>query len=368
MVIAVDLTSLNDNFSGLERYSFEVTKNLLELDKKNKYVLIFKNEVFPYFADKKMDNVSYEVVYGKKLYVNQFSRTKAIKKINPDIVYFPAFPMPVLFKGKKYRTISMIHDLVAWDCPKTMKFKSKLLFKSGIKKAIKQSSDITTNSNFSKQRIIEQFNYKKDVTVVPCASYNFDAAKIYDTAVLNEKYNIPNDYFLTLGTLEPRKNFDGLLSFYSEMIKQKPDLPSLVIVGRKGWKMDELLERYSNISDKVVITGFVDDEYLASIYYHSKAFLYSSIYEGFGIPVLEAVNYCTVPVVSNIPTNLEILGDDYDYVFKNEDVNTFIKAINDVMALDEDKKKVFLSKLQQQTARYSWRSSAEELLKLIDNK
>ena len=329
-----------------------------------KYVLIFKNKIFPYFEHNKKSNVDFYIVRGNKLIVNQFKVKKAIKIIDPDIVYFPAFPPSLLLsKSKKRKIIIMIHDLVAWDCPKTMKFKSKLLFKFGIKHGLRISDVITTNSLFTKKRIIDKFSTKKPIIVVPCGADEKASNISFDT--IKNELMLPDNYFLALGTLEPRKNFVGLLQYYQKACEIY-ELPKLVIVGRKGWKTDDILDKFENIKSKIIFTGFVKDEYLTEIYSNSIAFIFSSIYEGFGIPVLEAVTYNSIPIVSRIPTNIELLGNDYKYVFDfNEE--SFCKIISSFMNASNKSKDILISNLKDRIKKYSWKNNAIELYNVINN-
>ncbi len=361
--IAIDLTSLDDNFSGIERFALETTKSLL-LNKNYYYILIFKNRIYDYFKDVKYDNCDLFICNGGKLLVNQIKLPKIIKKIKPDIVYFPAFPPSSFFRrNKKIKYISMIHDLVAWDCPDTMKFKSRCFFKVGIKHALKISSIISVNSEFTKKRIIEKFNYKGRIVVTPCAS-NICLDKNRTFEEVKEKYNLPDKYFLSLGTLEPRKNFDGLIKYFSDYLDKNEIKEKLVIVGRKGWLIEKKLNDFS-IENNVIFTGFVDDSDLFYIYNGATAFLFASIYEGFGIPVLESIKCNTLPIVSKIPSNIELLGENYPFYFDFES-ESFGKTLNYFQNYNQDDLYKLQEKLKDDLQKYNWDYSGDILLKAID--
>ncbi len=362
--IAIDLTSLNDNFSGIERFALEITKKLL-LNKNFDFVLLFKNEIFEYFKSNKCQNCEFYICYGGKLLVNQIKIPKIIKQIKPDVVYFPAFPPSLFFrKNKKIKYISMIHDLVAWDCPGTMKLKSKYFFKIGIKHSLKISSFITSNSEFTKKRIIDKFKYKGDIVVTPPAT-NISLNENYSFEKAKEKYNLPEKYYLSLGTVEPRKNFDGLIEYYSSMVNETDNVLPLVIVGRKGWKVEKLLKKYYNIDDKIIFTGFVEDQYLSCIYSNAETFLFASKYEGFGLPVVESIKMGCIPVLSNISSNNEIVGKEYPLLF-DLDKKSFINSMKKYHSMTNVQKESLYNDLLKKIEKYDWENSALILSNSID--
>lgn len=324
MRILIDLTSLADNFSGIERYAVCLTKEMIR-DKSNEYVLVFKEEIHPIFREFiKNDNIEM-LIFPRcnKLFFNQVRLLNAIKKIKADYYLFLAFPVPVLLFKKNM--VSTIHDICCWDCPETMNGMSKWYFKISHLVAIRKCKAIITISEFSKNRIIEKLHYNpKKVWIVYCGVdekfLNYKPDKIKEDKVKN-KYNLPDEYILSLSTLEPRKNIPLLISAYSKLINDGESIPPLVLAGRKGWKMDQLLESIDdNIRKHILFTDFVEDEDLPYVYAASKLFVFPSKYEGFGMPPLEALA-CGVRVLSSDSSSLpEVLGNSVSY-FENGNVN-----------------------------------------------
>uniref|UniRef100_UPI00374E2836 hypothetical protein n=1 Tax=Clostridium baratii TaxID=1561 RepID=UPI00374E2836 len=153
MRILFDLTSLDDNFSGIERFTLNISKNLIEDDYKNKYILIFKNRINDEFEEiVKKTNVEVKIIKCKnKLISSQIILPFKLYKIKADKYVFLAFPAPILFFKKG--TINAIHDMTAWLYPETMSKKGLILFKSLIRKAMKNSERIITVSKNSKRDI-----------------------------------------------------------------------------------------------------------------------------------------------------------------------------------------------------------------------
>lgn len=323
MRVLIDLTSLADNFSGIERYAACLSLEMIK-DFSMDFVLVFKREVHKLF-ESAMNQNNVEIIILKsanKLFFNQIRLPNAIRKIKADYYLFLAFPVPVLLF--KRNMVSTIHDICCWDCPETMNGMSKWYFRFSHRIAILKCKRIITISEFSKERIIERLKVKSEkIWLVFCGVdqkfLNYVSSEIENKKV-REKYNLPQKYLLSLSTLEPRKNLNLLIDAYTQLVVNKGlDIP-LVLAGRKGWKMDKVLSSIDEkVRDKILFTGFVDDVDLPSIYANSVLFVFPSKYEGFGMPPLEAVS-CGAKVLSSDSTSLpEVLGDNAKY-FRNDDI------------------------------------------------
>ncbi len=413
MVIAIDLTALDDNFTGIERYALNMALamiRLASLDPANlcqsstqssqniycdiEFDLIFKNRIFPAFEPyQNQKNIRMHILPGcSKLLFNQWHLPRCLNRLRADRFLFFAFPMPILLCKK--HVYSTIHDMGCWDCPETMKTYMAWYFRISYRFAVRRAERIITISEFSKSRIRQILNVPDDkILIAYCGvseefqtasdtadekfryppdavsdkaqdaadekcqpsmgAVNDKAQKVQDAAGkklqkssetvganagyarLREKYHLPDDYYLCLSTLEPRKNMILLLNAYLDLYKQGKIKTRLVLAGRKGWKIDELLTR-AGVADKtdtadtsnspVVVTGFIDDADLPSVYRMAKCFIFPSVYEGFGIPPLEAMAQ-GVPVISSDATSMpEILGDAPLY-FKSGDAEDLKRAI-----------------------------------------
>ena len=160
----------------------------------------------------------------------------------------------------------------------------------------------------------------KKIRIIYCGlSENFLHPQKLDLEVIREKYHLPEDYLLCLSTLEPRKNMQLLLKVYESLYREGKIRRPLALAGRKGWKIEQMLTEIQEHGEiPVTVTGFIEDEDLPAIYKMAKCFVFPSIYEGFGIPPLEAMAM-GVPVISSDSSCLpEILGDGAIY-FRDQD-------------------------------------------------
>lgn len=371
MNICIDLTSLYDKLSGIEKFTLMITKNMIEIDSQNYYHIIFWNEVHNDFKQLiNRENVNYSIIKGKnKLIMSQILLPIKLKKISADKYIFMAFPSPLLFRNKNI--INVVHDMTPWLYPETMSKKGLMLFRALITNAINISEKIITVSNSSKNDIQNKFGNRKNIDVVfngvDDIFQNFECDDKIKNEVI-EKYNIPKKYILSLGTLEPRKNFKLLLQAFVELKNDSKIEHKLVIVGRKGWKYNSLLEGIcGTISKDIIFTGFVETEHLPYIYKSAEVFVFPSIYEGFGIPVIEASAMECLVIVSDIPVLKEIVGEKailFESDNKEELKRTLIETIN----LEASKKEYLRENLMKNSKKYSWRQEAEKMITILERR
>lgn len=181
---------------------------------------------------------------------------------------------------------------------------------------------------------------------------------------IKAKYNLPKKYFLSVGTLEPRKNVDFVIRTFLKFIKEnKIDDLGLVLVGAKGWDYDKIFEEYNNaqeLKNKIIITGRVPDEDLASLYSHAHSFYYMSLYEGFGLPPLEAMQCGIATVTSNTSSLPEVVGDAGIMLDPNDE-KLLSKTMLDLY-LDDSLREEYAKKGLNRSKLFSWKKSAEELV------
>lgn len=360
MIIAIDLTSLSYHLTGIERYAMCVTDKLIDIDKDNEYILIFRNEISSTFADR-IDGkkIKAEVLYGNnKLYFLQIVLAKRLKRINADRYLFFAFAGPVLFN--RTGIINTIHDMGAWDSSNEMAILSKYYFRASYRHAARVSEKIITVSNFSKGRIHEILKVPGNkIKVINSAVY--DEILAGETASFDQvrnEYNLPEKYIMTLSTLEPRKNMKILLEAFND-IADRVDY-DLVLVGRRGWKMDDILDRYS-AKKRIRITGFVKDEHLSAIYKNALCFVFPSLYEGFGLPPVEALAMGTPVISSNAASLPEILMDQAMY-FNN---NSKEELSNILLNLEKNVADMPKNLNEKQKSLYSFSTAARKVIQLI---
>lgn len=366
MKILIDLTSLADNFSGIERFAACLASEMIK-NNNNQYILLFKKNIYPIFSGQTNSSHVEIVVLPRcnKLIFNQIRLPMEIYKYKADAYLFLAFPVPVFLFKKNI--ISTIHDICCWDCPETMNGMSKWYFRLSHRIAMLKCKKIITISHFSEKRIVERLKYNKDkIWTIYCGvdevfrQYHKDQS---DLEIL-KKYKLPTEYILSLSTLEPRKNLKLLVRAYEKMTQNNAACVPLVLAGRKGWKIDKMLSDIDpQIIKKIIFTGFVDDEDLPVIYGNASLFVFPSMYEGFGIPPLEALT-CGARVLSSDASSLpEVLGQCACYFRSND-----LKDLEDKLFYffeKEDKESVDEEFIKDQLKKYEWKNEANKLLRFM---
>ncbi len=229
-----------------------------------------------------------------------------------DIVQFFNFSVPPGAKGKR---VVFIHDMAYKSCPHTVDRKTRIWLELCMKKTCRHADHIVTVSAFSKREIIRYLHVPQDkVTVVPNAvDHAVYHAGYKESEIQNvlQKYHIEKEYLLYLGTIEPRKNLERLIGAYHRLYQEKKDLPQLVLAGKKGWLCDGIYKKVQDLhlGQKVVFTGYIDPQDSPVLLCGAKIFLFPSLYEGFGMPPLEAMACGTPVIVSNTTALPEVVGD-----------------------------------------------------------
>lgn len=369
MKIGIDARFFGPIGKGLGRYTEKLIENLERLDRENEYFIFLRQANFDDYIPK---NSSFKKVVADFRWYSlseQLRFPRLLKKYDLDLVHFPHFNVPLFYRGKFVVTI---HDLILLHFPTVRSstlspiifwFKF-LLYRLVIKSAIYRSKKIIAVSEFTKKDILE--NYKKispekiEVTYEACEGDLLQSP--YEDSKILERYDIIKPYIVYVGNAYPHKNLERLAIAFQEVIENKKNL-KLVLVGNE----DYFYRRLKNfVRDKkinnIVFAGYVPDHDLDTIYFNAEIFIWPSLYEGFGLPPLEAM-VGGVPVVSSDhPCMKEILGDSAYYFNgrKKKEMAESIKKILDSEELRND----LIRKGYEQVKKYSWEKMARKTLKI----
>jgi glycosyltransferase involved in cell wall biosynthesis len=289
----------------------------------------------------------------------------ALKKYDAFIFFnFIAFPL-----SRRTKSIVVIHDLTFVHYPQYMQTTNLKYMSKLVPESVKRADHIITVSENSKEEIVKYFNLPESkVSIVPNA---IDHRKFYprDRTEVEEvrgKYNLPQRYIHFHGTIEPRKNVEGLLNAYAALSQDLKDEFSLVLTGGKGWKDESIYQKIDELKSSghnVVLPGYIDGEDLPALYSGASLFVLPSFYEGFGIPPLEAMA-CGVPVITSDNSSLpEVVGDAAIKV-KADDTKALADSIRKLLT-NEALAQSFMEKGLRQAAKFSWEKSAEKLVDLL---
>ena len=279
-----------------------------------------------------------------------------------------------LFHGTNYdiplwnrdRTVVTIHDLSILLFPEHHEPKLVRRGRYRLPLMARAAAKIITVSENVKREICEHLRVAPEKVVVTreAPRRSFRRVPWQETEEIRRRLNIEDDFILFVGTIEPRKNLPTLLRAFEKIITATSLRPQLVIAGGEGWMMEEFLNLAggAHIKGRIRLTGYVNDDELRALYSSCHVFVYPSLYEGFGLPPLEAMA-CGAPVVtSRIPSIVETVGSAASLV-DPRDVNELSASIVELLT-DENKRQYYSAAGLAHAAGFSWEQTARETLEV----
>ncbi len=270
---------------------------------------------------------------------------------------------------KHARLIVTVYDLVCWRFPQGLKPWGRYYQRTGMKAAACEAAYITAISDATRQDFLTQFAGQVEperVRTIPIAATS-NLESVQDLELIKrvcERYNIIRPFIINVGTLEPRKNVTRLLKAYAALPLPVRTTHQLVIVGPYGWKVPALQQLVATLQleNDVIWTGYIPDNELSVLLSAATIFVYPSLYEGFGIPILEAMQ-CDVPIItSNISSMPEVSGNAALLVDPTN-VEELTAAMQHLL-LDENARTQLIERGRIQRTRFSYRHMAKEVLAL----
>jgi len=358
MRIAIDIREATGQKTGKGWYTFVMVKNLLKNDTQNSYILYTQthNSKFD-----KYENATQRVIKKNGL-LWHLAVLRDLKKNPPDIFWAPTSYIIPAFLPKTIVSMITIHDLIAFLFPLTHNKKAVLLERFTVPRAVKKAHTIFTVSHNTEKDVEREFDVSREkIVVAQCGvSKIFHPLQPHEIEPICEKFKVPEHFILGVGTLSPRKNFDRLIEAYAQISDRHPSV-HLVIVGEKGWKWDVILERAKIAKDRVHFIGYVEGEEVAALYNKAKLFVFPSLYEGFGMPPLEAMA-CGCPVITSDRSSLpEVVGEAALQV-NPYSVDEIAKAMDQILS-DPTLAHTLVKKGFAQAEKFRWEDSAKKMLK-----
>lgn len=370
MKIAINCAFYKPKGGGIKEYIQNLVTNLEVLDSKNEYVVYiledyigyakinnlasrFRIKSIPFKGDSLFDNIR------RSLFESFFWRRE--EKIEKwDVFHSPFFHSPSLRDSK---IILTVHDLRFKRFPETYAFLRCQFLKYAVRKSISRADHIISISDFTKSELMDAFNVPQDKISVIHEAVNVSHFVKGVLSKSDEKIldNIRGSRFiLSVGHIEPRKNYNRLIEAFKILKKSMPDENlRLVIVGKKGNNYKDTLNIMSN-TPGVLYLDFVSDGLLSWLYGNACLFVFPSIYEGFGFPPLEAAVNGLISSVSNSSCIPEICRDYVDY-FNPYNVDDMANSMRRCLS-DESLKKRLMSRLNEWVNSYSWEKNAKDTL------
>ena len=372
MKIGFDISQTGQAKAGCGYFADSLIQALSRIDEQNDYIL------FPNFGTSYWDpdgkrstrtihspRFTRKVIAAGAAESRQFWEEMTPDKENvlgtPDIVHSNNFSCPKRFKNAKL--IYTLHDLNFLEYPEFTTEENRWICFNGVFDASCYADYIAAVSDYSRKTFLNVFpHYPEDRIAVVYEGSRFKDVSPVDASLQIKLRLTSNRFWLGVGTLEPRKNIRRLLRAYAGFQKESAERYPLILAGGKGWMEDDLEDYISKmgLSDHVKLAGYVSDAQLAWLYRNCFAFIYPSLYEGFGLPVLEAMSLGAPVIASNNTSIPEVVGDAGILIdpLKEEDIClAMLQLTENPLVREQLKKKALI-----QAALFSWESTAKRVL------
>ena len=363
MRIAIIADALDQQYAGVHTYTREVIAALCRVDEENEYLIVREK------AGEPLEGVKEIVVPSRGIpaysaYRLLFAVPSLLADRKVDIVVEPRHFGPWNLPAQMKR-VTVIHDLTPILFPHQHRFASQVLQRLFLPRILKKADLIITNSRYTAQDVATHFPFAAEKIEPVLLGRDESLAPREDREVLS-RYGINRPYLLFVGTLEPRKNIATLVEAFEIFRQNSPEPYQLVIVGKRGWKYSQLLDRIacSAFAEDIILTGYVPRADLAPLYTMTSAFVFPSLYEGFGLPVLEAMS-CGAPVLSSATSSLPEIGGEAALYFEPEDTRGLARLIFRITTDGKLRRRYQRLSLERAES-FSWISTAQRMIELFE--
>lgn len=377
MQIGIDIRLIGKKQTGSEAVFFNLVKNLALIDVKNSYQLftdICDSETLVKIkSDLGIENKSnFEIISleTKNKFSWNFWTLPKYLRAHPTDLYLTQYITP-FFVPKKIKILTIIHDVSFCVFPQLIKFSDLFFLRTLIPLAMKRADKIIAVSEFTQNEIIKYYkvNPKKVDYIHNAVADDFLTQTFSESELkkIRQKYSLPEKFILYLGTLQPRKNVPILIEAYAKIKSQLPGV-KLVLAGGKSHnydpKIDVTIQDCKLSAEEVIFPGFIPEEDKKAVMLLANSFCFPSLYEGFGIPILEAFSAGLPCVVSDIPPHREVAGDAALF-FAPKDSDDLARKLFKIIK-ENGSREGLLVKESARLNLFSWAKTAKKVLNIFE--
>lgn len=363
MIIGVDGNEANvEKKVGVSVYAFELLNYFAKkASPECQFIIYLKNNPRSDLPLQN-ENFRYQVIKGNFLWSQIFLPINLYWKKKVDIFFSPAHYAP---RFSPTTTVVTIHDLSYFYFPQEFLKKDLFQLKNWTEYSVKKAVKIIAVSKTTKKDLLKFYHIAdKKVEVI----YNgFSRKKLIDYHSCKNFKSLflrSKKFFLSVGTIQPRKNYETLIDAFNLLLKEKPEY-YLIIVGKKGWLYEKIFNKVHQLglNNKIIFTGYLKDEELSYLYQKATSFVFPSLYEGFGIPLLEAMNF-GCPVISSFSSCLPEIGGEACLYFDPLSPQDLKEKMIELLKKEELKKEL-IKKGKERIKFFSWEKCGEETLQCL---
>lgn len=368
MRICLDLSAAVHRRAGLGRYAQELATALLALDHDNEYIA-FYNDPSGVLIEPPVDRLPKAMVdlpskpWRLSVLLSYLLRASQ-DRLFPDVDIFHATDH-LLPRLACARSVLTLHDVTYHLYPQTHAVLNRWFLALMMPRFLRAATAVIADSHSTRRDAARLYRLDESrIRVIHAGvSARFQPAKLDAVRAIRQKYGLPERFVLYVGTIEPRKNLTTLLDAYRLFTDREPGC-GLVIAGKKGWRCSTFFRRLQELGleGQVIFAGFVPDEDLAALYSAADLFAFPSLYEGFGLPILEAMA-CGTPVLCSGTSSLPEVAGDAAILLDPHDISAWVEAM--VRLVRDDALRTGLrARGLARAARFSWEACARATLEV----
>ncbi|MEA3479355.1 MAG: glycosyltransferase family 1 protein [Bacteroidota bacterium] len=366
MRIAILADPIDNQQAGIHYYTREFLTHLGQINTKNEYLAIRMSPAPQISGIENLVVRNYPKIPGYKAYRMFLGLPRKLSRMKVDVVVEPAHFGPFNLPSRIKR-VTVIHDLTPIKYPHFHRFHSQFLQRIFLKGILKRASLIIANSRSTYKDIIEYLPSTEQKAEYIYLGKDPIFINTLNEDLLNDLYGIDYPYCLYIGTIEPRKNLLTLLKAFEILKKEHKSNLHLVIGGQVGWRSEDFFKELDNhpFRDDINLMGYIPREIMPLIYSHARVFVFPSLYEGFGMPVLEAMS-CGTPCIVADNSSLPEVGGLAADTFEPKDFRALAGLIQGFESNDAFRKE--RSDLaMEQASQFSWDNYVKEFDLLMTN-
>lgn len=351
MKIGIDASRYShESATGVECYSFHIINGLLEQAKEDEIVLYARSKL-------KLPGVK---VINRKRFWSLVGLSLELRRKPPDVLFVSSHVLP-FFLPK--RSVTTVHDVAFRHLKDSYGFIHYHYLNWSTKRAVRRASEIIVPSEATADDLVKLFKCKREkIHVIPHGYQKPNKVddKIFRKSPVFKYFGIDPSmkYLLFVGRLETKKNLVRMVEAFAKFLKKNPDY-RLILAGKRGHGFKEILKKVNELEllHKVIMPGYITEDEKAALYQHCQAFIFTSLYEGFGLPILESFSYGKPVLSSNVSSMPEVGGNIANYV-DPYDVDSIADGLEKVIKMDGAKG---LARVED----FTWKQAVTKTLKVI---